>query len=73
MVHDQMEALTSELAQGKSEHLQQYLEFASRFHRYSRANQLLIWLQHPDATHVASYRHWQEQGYQVAKGAHRAI
>jgi N-terminal domain of anti-restriction factor ArdC len=68
MVQDQMQTLALELGQGKSERLQQYLEYASRFHRYSRSNQLLIWLQRPTATQVASYRHWQDEGYQVARG-----
>jgi len=68
MVQDQLQTLALELTHGKSERLQQYLDFASRFHRYSRANQFLIWLQRPSATWVASYRHWQDEGYQVAKG-----
>ena len=62
-------ALLSEMQQGKSERLAQYLEFSARFHRYSLYNQLLIYLQCPNATFVAGYRKWQELGYQVAKGA----
>lgn len=68
MVQDQLQTLALELSQGKSERLRQYLDFVSRFHRYSPANQFLIWLQRPGATWVASYRHWQDEGYQVAKG-----
>src|SRR5947208_54229 len=60
--------LLAELEQGKSEHLQRYLAFSSRFHRYSPANQLLIYLQKPEATRLAGYRTWQKLGYQVAKG-----
>src|SRR5215211_7617972 len=60
--------LLGELEQGKSEHLQRYLAFASRFHRYSPTNQLLIYLQKPEATRVAGYKTWQKLGYQVGKG-----
>jgi hypothetical protein len=67
-LHDALTQLLGELAQGKSERLQQYLAFAARFHQYSRGNQWLILAQLPTATRVASYRKWQEEGYQVAKG-----
>jgi hypothetical protein len=60
--------LAEELAQGKSARLQQYLAFAARFHQYSRANQWLILAQMPTATRVASYKKWQDEGYQVARG-----
>ncbi len=62
------EQLLSEMREGKSEHLERYLAFASRFHRYSPANQLLIYLQKPEATRVAGYKTWQKLGYQVGKG-----
>lgn len=61
--------LLTELQQGSSARLEQYLAFAARFHRYSFANQLLIHSQCPEATYVAGYRKWQELGYQVAAGA----
>jgi hypothetical protein len=61
-------SLLSELQQGKSERLERYLAFSARFHRYSLHNQLLIYLQCPQATHVAGYRAWQETGYQVRRG-----
>lgn len=67
-IHD----LLSEMQQGRSERLERYLEFTSRFHRYSPFNQLLILQQCPQATRVASYRKWQELGYQVRRGE-RAI
>ena len=44
------------------------LEVAARFHNYSINNQLLIYLQCPDATRVAGYRAWQRLGRQVQKG-----
>lgn len=46
-----------------------WLASVSKFHSYSPYNQLLIWLQRPDATRVAGYRKWQELGRQVQKGS----
>lgn len=69
-VNGYLQTLTDELSQGKSQRLQDYLAFAARFHHYSRANQWLIQAQMPEATRVASYRKWQEAGYQVAQGEH---
>jgi antirestriction protein ArdC len=40
----------------------------SRFSKYSLANQMLIFAQRPDATHVQGYRAWNKAGYQVRKG-----
>ena len=40
----------------------------SRFSKYSLANQMLIFAQRPDATHVLGYRAWNNAGYQVRKG-----
>ena len=40
----------------------------SRFSKYSLANQMLIFGQRPDATHVLGYRAWNDAGYQVRKG-----
>jgi len=42
----------------------------SRFAKYSLANQMLIFAQRPDATHVCGYRAWNKAGYQVRKGEH---
>ena len=44
------------------------LEVSARFHNYSFNNQLLIYLQCPEATRVAGYRAWQRLGRQVRKG-----
>lgn len=64
-----VQQLLQEMQQGQSERLERYLDFTSRFHRYSVNNQILIFLQCPNATFVAGYRKWQDMGYQVAKGA----
>ena len=50
---------------GNTERLTSYLAFSSRFHRYSRRNQQLIFEQCPEATRVANYVRWKEEGYQV--------
>lgn len=46
------------------------LGLMSRFSKYSLANQILIFAQRPDATHVCGYRAWNKAGYQVRKGEH---
>lgn len=45
-----------------------YLDVMTKFHHYSANNQMLIWLQRPDATRVAGFKKWQEMGRQVRKG-----
>jgi hypothetical protein len=47
-----------------------YLDMASRLHKYSANNTLLILMQRPDATAVAGYREWQKMGRQVRQGSH---
>lgn len=64
--HGELEAGVARLT--SSEAWQAFLRTASRFHRYSLNNQILIWLQNPAATRVAGYQKWQELGYQVRKG-----
>ena len=50
---------------------ERYLEVMSRFHRYSANNSLLIAMQMPNATAVASYTDWKRKfGHQVRKGEH---
>lgn len=47
-----------------------YLKFSAKFHKYSQANTLLIYLQKRNATHVAGYHRWRTKlGRQVKKGA----
>jgi antirestriction protein ArdC len=68
LIDQAVQNLLSELQQGKSGKLLEYLAFGARFHQYSLHNQLLIYSQCPQATRVAGYRTWQSLGYQVAKG-----
>lgn len=52
------EALAEETDQAKTgERMPAYLSFAARFHRYSLYNAMLIFMQCPQATRVAGYRH----------------
>jgi antirestriction protein ArdC len=61
-LHDGVAALTT------SERWTAWLRMQARFHRYSFHNTLLIALQRPDATRVASYRTWHSLGRQVRRG-----
>lgn len=47
----------------------EYLQVMSRFHNYSFNNTLLIYMQKPDATHVAGFNKWKDKfGRSVNKG-----
>jgi hypothetical protein len=50
------------------EKIAEYLAFATRFHRYSPNNTMLIFFQNDAASFVASYQAWQAQGYAVRRG-----
>jgi antirestriction protein ArdC len=45
-----------------------FINHMSKFHKYSLNNQMLIWIQNPEATEVAGYNRWEEMGRQVRKG-----
>lgn len=60
--------LAEALEAGQSEAIKQYLRVMSRFHHYSFSNQLLILVQHPEATQVAGYQRWKALGRQVRQG-----
>lgn len=67
-VNSHLNTLIEAIKTGNTERLTNYLAFSSRFHKYSRGNQELIYEQTPHATRVANYRKWQQEGYQVAEG-----
>ena len=53
----------------ESDKYRQYLATMSRFHKYSVNNTMLIYMQRPDATHVAGFNKWRDQfGRNVKKG-----
>lgn len=66
--HERLTAAVERLVSG--EDWAAMLAVASRLHRYSLNNVLLIQSQMPDATRVAGYRTWQALGRQVRKGEH---
>lgn len=60
--------LAKDMANGKSDKFVQYLKFASRFHKYSFSNMMLIYHQCPEASHVAGFKKWLTMGRCVKKG-----
>ena len=60
--------LRQSLEAGKSESLQRYLDFISKFNRYSFNNTMLIMDQCPAATMVAGFSTWKKHGRFVRKG-----
>lgn len=71
-VEDATNALVEEIKAGKTEQLLAWFNYCAQFHQYSPANQWLITeqcaMRNVDASKVASYRKWQELGYQVKRG-----
>jgi antirestriction protein ArdC len=65
-MHEALVAKTATLT--TSEGWTEYLAFVARFRQYSFNNTMLILIQCPSATHVASYKKWVEMGRQVRKG-----
>lgn len=64
---DRLEAGIQDLLQ--SDKYKEYLKSMSQFHRYSTRNTLLIHIQNPNATRVASFKKWQNDfNRQVKKG-----
>ena len=64
--HDKLQEAVADIASGDD--WKRMLKVASKFHNYSFNNQLLIFLQRPDATRVAGFRKWQELNRFVRKG-----
>jgi len=64
-----LQTLIEEIKSEKSsETLLGYLDFCSRFHRYSFNNKILIWMSMPKATNVAGFHSWKKLGRLVKKG-----
>jgi antirestriction protein ArdC len=64
--HDRLTQAVESIVSGDD--WQRMLRTAAKFHRYSFNNQLMFFLQCPDATLVAGFRRWQELGRSVRKG-----
>lgn len=52
----------------KPETIAELMQFYSKFYKYSPNNNLLIKNQNPFSSFVASYKDWQDKGYNVKKG-----
>ena len=48
----------------------EYMAFKAQFYQYSPTNAMLIHLQNPYATFVASFTKWKEMGYKIKPGQH---
>lgn len=71
----ELEALTQQIADGVAQvtaddagEWKKFLDFAQGFHTYSFRNQMLVYLQNPNASLLAGYRDWQSRDRQVMKG-----
>ena len=64
--HDKLQEAVAEIVSG--EEWKRMLQVASKFHNYSFNNQLMIFLQRPDATVVAGFNRWKSLGRFVKKG-----
>lgn len=63
---EKLNEITAKIEQGikdvfESENYKNYLSVMSRFHTYSVNNQMLIYMQNPNATKVASFKAWAEK------------
>ena len=75
---EKMKELTDRLEQGVKEVFESgayenYLKVMSKFHRYSYRNSVLIWMQNPDATHVAGYDSWKNDFHRYVKKGEKGI
>lgn len=68
-IDTRVERLSEQLKAGASAELLTFMRFSARFHTYSLNNQLLIWMQAPEAAHVAGFHAWKGLGRKVKKGA----
>ena len=64
--HERLQQAVESIVSGDD--WQRMLKVASKFHRYSFNNHLMIYLQRPEATYVAGFRKWQELNRFVRKG-----
>jgi antirestriction protein ArdC len=64
--HDKLISAVEKIVSGDD--WKRMLQVASKFHRYSFNNHLMIFLQRPDATVVAGFNRWKSLGRFVKKG-----
>lgn len=75
---ERLREITDGIEQGikemfESEKYKRYLSVMSRFHRYSVNNQMLIYMQRPDATLVAGFNKWKNQFQRHVKKGEKGI
>lgn len=76
---EQLKAITDRLEAGVKEYMandvqfRKVLETMAKFHHYSANNILLISMQMPEATHVASYDSWQKKFNRQVKRGQKGI
>jgi N-terminal domain of anti-restriction factor ArdC len=64
--HEKLQQAVAEIASGDD--WKRMLQIVSKFHHYSFSNQLMIFLQRPDATVVAGFNRWKSLERFVKKG-----
>lgn len=64
--HDKLQAAVAQIVSGDD--WKRMLKVASKFHKYSFNNHLMIFMQRPDATVVAGFNKWKSLGRFVKKG-----
>lgn len=77
-IENKTNALLKQLDQGltdlfESENYKNYLDTMAKFHNYSFNNTLLIAMQNPGATHVASYTDWKNKHHRQVMRGEKAI
>lgn len=74
LTNEEFKELTKELEdiaktyQNDPELMTEFLAFKAQFYQYSERNAMLIHLQNPHSTFVASFQKWKEMGYSINKG-----
>lgn len=68
LLHEAAEKLAQLFQAGAPEDVAKLVAFLRGFHQYSFLNTILIWVQDPEATLVASYATWKKKGRWVKKG-----
>lgn len=72
----EFEALKAQVVKAAEEYsrdpklVAELVDFRAKFYKYSLNNTMLIKLQNPYATFVASFKKWQKLGYPVKRGQH---
>ena len=68
-VEESLQNINSQISTSfSSDNIKEYLDLSSRMYNYSLNNQMLIFMQNPDAQNVAGFNEWKNQGRYVKKG-----